>query len=527
MTDRPRIRRSLLIALGCGLVVILSKSLTLPETALSAYLVLFAARSEAVETMAVSAGLILAAIAAIFLAIMLVMATAGSPVLRVPVMFAVAFGAMYLARATPAGIVAATIGMAIFEVLSILDYLAYPDLLLRGLFWLVTVVVVPMGVLFLGAALFGRTARRQLSGLFATRLDAIGQAMVRRDAAAFTACRTLLLSDAADLLRLRQLADRTGQLHGRMRGRAVALEAGTTRLLADCAAGDPPRDTPANRAALALDEPAPAEADPRLVALSDTEQQVTEDSSGSEAEGEGAGLFAIKATLSIAICYAIFLVLDWPAIHTITITAFLVCLGSTGETLHKAALRIGGCLIGAVIAGFCLFLVIPNLQGIGGLALLTVLVTLPAAWLATGPDRSAYAGLQIALVVYLSILNTPGPDVDFGIAWGRIVGILLGNLVVATVFLTIRPASAAGAIALTLDRTEAALQSARRAPDGFRAGLSLNAAAAALQMARDGLFALRFEPGTASRYSALASRADMLQHGLLTASRTDRDGEQR
>ncbi|PRY20476.1 multidrug resistance protein MdtO [Aliiruegeria haliotis] len=520
MTSGDRMRRAVLIALGCGLVVVVSKSLSLPETALSAYLVLFAARSEAVETMAVAFGLTLAALAAILLAIMLVMATAGSPILRVIAMFSVAFGAMYLARSTPAGIVAATIGMAIFEVLSVLDYLAYPDLLLRGLFWLMTVVLVPMAVLFVGAALFGRSARRLLSQAYERRLAAIGQAMVIRDGAAFSDCQRLLLSDAAEVTRLREVAGRTGQLDARAAARSRTVEAASARLLADCAAGNPPPNTDANRAALAL-ETNLGEADPRLAALAGQLTDGEERAAPMEADRTDAVRFAIKATLSIAICYAIFLVLGWPAIHTITITAFLISLGSAGETLHKAALRISGCLLGAVIANLCLLLIVPNLQGIGGLAVLTFMVTLPAAWLACGPERTAYAGLQVALVFFLVVLNSPGPDVDFAIAWGRIVGILLGNLVVAVVFLSLWPSSISNTVARSLDRAAEAIDAASQAKTAGQSGVAVNAAAAAIAAARDTLFTLRFEPNSRSAFSVLASRADMLQHSLLNGNRSE------
>lgn len=46
-------------------------------------------------------------------------------------------------------------------------------------------------------------------------------------------------------------------------------------------------------------------------------------------------------------CYAAYLLLDWPGIHTSFITCYMVSLGTTAETIEKFTLRILGALIGA------------------------------------------------------------------------------------------------------------------------------------------------------------------------------------
>jgi multidrug resistance protein MdtO len=60
--------------------------------------------------------------------------------------------------------------------------------------------------------------------------------------------------------------------------------------------------------------------------------------------------------------------------------------------------------------------------------------------------RVAYAGVQIGLAFYLVVLHGTGPTVDMYTARDRIIGILLGNIVIFVIFTTIWPASAASVV---------------------------------------------------------------------------------
>ena len=68
-----RLARATLVALLCGLVVIVTKGLSLPETALSAYLIFFASKEESTQSIATSIGLMAAVFVAfgLFIIIML------------------------------------------------------------------------------------------------------------------------------------------------------------------------------------------------------------------------------------------------------------------------------------------------------------------------------------------------------------------------------------------------------------------------------------------------------------------------
>jgi multidrug resistance protein MdtO len=96
---------------------------------------------------------------------------------------------------------------------------------------------------------------------------------------------------------------------------------------------------------------------------------------------------------------------------------------------------------------------------------LVFLGCLVGAWVSTGPERIAYAGVQVALAFLLTVLQGFGPSVSLDTAQGRIVGILLGNLVVYLIFTRIWPAPVEGqARALVARALSALAQMARLAP---------------------------------------------------------------
>lgn len=224
--------------------------------------------------------------------------------------------------------------------------------------------------------------------------------------------------------------------------------------------------------------------------------------------------FALKTTAAAVICFLIYTAIDWQGIHTAMITCYVAALATTGETVHKLALRITGCLIGAAIGVAAIFWVIPRIDGIGALMVLVFLGCLVGAWVSTGPERIAYAGVQIALAFLLTVLQGFGPSVGLDTAQGRIFGILLGNLVVYLIFTRIWPAPVTGEVRAFFARALAELaRMARLAPERRPNAVGSAAAVEALAgKAEEALRLLPFEPRglrpTLARETAL--------HGVVT-----------
>ncbi len=149
--------------------------------------------------------------------------------------------------------------------------------------------------------------------------------------------------------------------------------------------------------------------------------------------------YAFKVTLAVMLCYAAEELLDWPAIHTCVVTCFFVSLGTLGETLHKATLRICGALIGGGLGILTILLLMPAMTDLGDLLLALAAVTLLTGWIATGSERVSYAGWQIGIAYYLTVLQGFGPTLDMQTARDRVIGIVLGNVIVLLVFTSLWP----------------------------------------------------------------------------------------
>lgn len=149
--------------------------------------------------------------------------------------------------------------------------------------------------------------------------------------------------------------------------------------------------------------------------------------------------FALKVTLAAMVCYIIYSAIDWPGIRTAFITCVFISLESTGATFRKGVLRIVGCLIGGSLALFSIVFLVPHMETIASLVLLVAAVSAIAGWVASGTERIAYAGLQIAFAFFVSVFQGYAPDTDLDNVRNRVIGILLGLIVTGLVFHYIWP----------------------------------------------------------------------------------------
>src|SRR6266404_2750104 len=511
-------------------LVAIAETFRISEIALSGYIVLFVSGREAVTTILTALLAGTAVVLAIFVTIAVFMLSLSEPALRIPLMAAMTFVAMFLSRtATPgpvffvAGFIVAygltmgdqvlglalqpaTAGNAEQFALPEIVFLPPEEALLRFLLWLSLAVALPVILVIVANLLTGRDPARLLYQALAERLATAARFCAGENGAE----RRLEAQAFEGTAQLHKLYHLAGLLHrGRSRlvwGASLIDDIGRLGLLLLAwfrVAGDARNPLvsaagacrAAERALQDRAAPSPepvtitatGAAQPVADRISRTLQAIEETlagTAGQEAHGVATApqrllaadafsnpeyaRFALKVTLAVMICYFAMNLADWPGIHTCVITCFFVALGTVGETVHKATLRFIGCLIGAGL-GLGAILLMPDMTDLGDLLLLLAPVTLFAAWIASGSERIAYAGLQISLAFYLVVLQGYGPTIDMYTARDRTIGILFGNIVILVIFTAIWPVSVANVVRTSLAKALeqlAALVGLGARPDG-------------------------------------------------------------
>lgn len=230
--------------------------------------------------------------------------------------------------------------------------------------------------------------------------------------------------------------------------------------------------------------------------------------------------FALKTTIAVMAVYITYTLLDYPSIRTCVVTCFIVALGTLGETVHKLTLRVTGAIIGGVLAGICIVWVLPHMTDIGQLCALIAMVAAGAGWIATSSERLAYLGMQIAFAFFLGVLQGYAPATDLSELRDRVVGILLGNIVMTLVFSMLWPESARGRLRACLAQVLSALGALLRAPAS--AGDSRIRASTALVQAQHYCelsgFELQMLPATADREAAIVAGVRRIAGAAFVAS---------
>jgi multidrug resistance protein MdtO len=156
--------------------------------------------------------------------------------------------------------------------------------------------------------------------------------------------------------------------------------------------------------------------------------------------------FSLRTLLSVLICYVFYNSVNWPGIHTIMLTCLIVALPSLGASSRHGLLRIIGALIASALALFMVAFVIPQLESVQGLLLMSLPVIALGAWVSAGSERTSYAGIQIMFTFALALLESYAPPSDLTEIRDRIVGILLGVGVATFTQLSMWPEGEADAL---------------------------------------------------------------------------------
>lgn len=156
--------------------------------------------------------------------------------------------------------------------------------------------------------------------------------------------------------------------------------------------------------------------------------------------------FALKTLLASLVCYVFYHAVQWDGIHTSMITCALVANPNVGASSEKIALRISGALLGGFFALVLSLFVVPHIDTIVGLLITIAPVFFLAGWIAAGPERSSYIGVQMVATFCLGFLGHFGPSTDLVEIRDRTVGILVGAVVSGLVYTLIWPESETGTL---------------------------------------------------------------------------------
>jgi multidrug resistance protein MdtO len=463
----PREGRGLAVArisAACTITVAIAMSFRIPLAAYMAYMVFLTSKDDIAGTARMAVAGSLAITLAVILSLGLAQISLGDPAIRLPAMALVTFLAMFSVRTFALGPISFLAGFVVVTMQSVVDEVPNPEVFTRTTLWLWVVVVVPVALTMLINLLFGpvasavaeRGVRKVLteleaalaSGQIAGRLGQWRAILVplieksRNPLAIHRLLDALVILEAypdqippreqtrlADLVRVADL----------VRGCLDALERRSCVTEAPPGTESTPEAHAATHAFAELQrefsrtqapQPARTEAKPR--------QLFVPDALSNPAHWQ----FALKTTIAIMIVYSVYTMLDWPGLLTSIVTVFFVALGSVGETVHKLTLRLSGAIIGGLIAGLSIVFVLPHFDDIGQLCVLTAVVALFAGWVTTSSERLSYAGMQIALAFFMGLLQTYSPATDLTVLRDRVVGILLGNVVVTLIFSALWPESA-------------------------------------------------------------------------------------
>ena len=145
--------------------------------------------------------------------------------------------------------------------------------------------------------------------------------------------------------------------------------------------------------------------------------------------------FALKGCLAASLCYVLYNALAWPGISTAVTTCLLTALSTIGSSRQKQVLRIAGAAVGGFVIGMgSQIFILPQVDSIGGFLVLFGLVTAVSSWLMTSSPRLSYFGVQFALAFYFIHLQEFTIQTSLSIARDRVVGILLGLIMMWLVF---------------------------------------------------------------------------------------------
>ena len=166
--------------------------------------------------------------------------------------------------------------------------------------------------------------------------------------------------------------------------------------------------------------------------------------------------YCLKVGLCTVVGYLIGLITQRPDLFIILMTVITTATPSYGATLHKMCLRIAGAIIGGAVSLLAIIIVTPNFETLPAYMLASFAVFYPFAYSSVGNARTSFAGKQMGVIFSLVFVGLSPSNNIYEPLW-RIWGLLLGDLVVATVFFMLWPEYAGDSLLPRLQKVLASM----------------------------------------------------------------------
>ena len=485
------------------IVILILETFQAPDAGVGAGMALIIFAGDSDQTAPIGVILAVVVCASIFIAVLAFMTSLAEPAVRIPLMALITCGGMFLFRASKAGAPALLATLIVTYALPSGDNLlkgslatgtvsdttsgALPDLaffppeeaLVHNLLWLAVAFSVPALTASLLNALTGIDPAEKFRGLVAGRLGLIADlcegrpgAAERVKAAAEQGIGPILAqNELAGKLRKSTHDARAGEDLAFIMSRLVLI-----LLASERTTGEPSKDALAYAATLCRHGERAVRANAELAEQREEPNQ-TRETTPLNAEMERtlhalrarleAGLrerpgaatlskeqtalfhpdaftneaylqFAIKVTLAVMSCYLFESLTAWSGIGTCIVTCFVIAI-NPAQSAHKALLRVTGAAIGGALGFMTILLLVPVMTDIGHLLVLAAVVAFGCAWVLVGSEQFAYGAQQLWLAFALVVLQGHSPSLHFESARDRVIGVLIGEIVLGFIMLHLWP----------------------------------------------------------------------------------------
>ncbi|MBV8657537.1 MAG: FUSC family protein [Burkholderiales bacterium] len=508
--------------LSSAIVILISMTLRVPSLALSLILVFFTAQDNTVFTRKSATVLLLGATLAVTSSLLLIKFTMDFPLMRILCASAIVFVGMYFMRISKLGSIGYLVALFVIDLQSLVDVINNPEALTRAILWVWVAMVYPIVVtVIVNQLLLPAHPGRLLTDELLRQLDEVDAQLAARAAgtaipqlsldaiergvltlhryltfatmgdARYQTDKARHLTRIATVDRLHTAAVQLSRLPAEAATPAQLSRLGQLQIASSVLRQSiehmqqfsMPADTQGERAVEGAFDTALREMALAMQALAEAESMARTDipvvKDSLIAPDAFSNLvyaqFALKTLLAALLCYVFYTATQWQGIHTSMLTCIIMALPSLGATSHKGLQRIVGCALGSIVALWASVFVIPHLDSITGLLMLTLPTIAVGAWIAAGSARINYVGVQFVFAFALALLGRFEPMTDLTEIRDRLLGILIGIGVSIFVFTFVWPERESGELRTMLGRLLRSIANLARtghdaAPDAVRRG---------------------------------------------------------